>query len=129
MVAEPHHTQAEAWQRAEKLRIAAQYPGEDEDFAETILATPWRDTLETDVRRVYKAHMEWAAPVRAQGEFTLPSLDLFWENVALLLPDYELYLSKVQRETPAGREFMKRVKRIYPDAADTFKYADVPPEP
>ena len=128
MVAEPHSSAAEieAWQRAEKQRIAAQYPDEDEDFAETILATPWRDSLEADVRAAYEAHMTWAVAERANGFYTFPSDDLFWMNVALLLPDYEPYLNKAKRETPAGREFMKRVKRIYPDAADTFERSDAP---
>lgn len=126
MVAEPHSSQAEleAWQRAEKLRIAAQYPGEDEDFAETILDTPWRDTLEADVRAAFERHMSWAADERANGFFTFPSDELFWLNVELLLPDYEQFLSKTRRESPEGRSFMERAEKIYPPATGVITLID-----
>ena len=126
MVAEPHSSQAEleTWQRAEKLRIAAQYPAEDEDFAETILETPWRDTLEADVRATFERHISWAAAERANGYYTFPSDDLFWLNVELLLPDYERFLSKATRETPAGRAFMERAERIYPAAIGVISLID-----
>jgi len=122
MVAEPHSSQSEleAWQRAEKLRIAAQYPDEDEDFAETILETPWRDTLEADVRTAFERHMSWASAERAKGYYTFPSDELFWMNVELLLPDYEPFLSKSKRESPEGQAFMERAQRVYPPALDVI---------
>lgn len=126
MVAEPHSSQAdlEAWQRAEKLRIAAQYPGEDEDFAETILETPWRDTLEADVRTAFEQHMSWATAERASGYYTFPSDDLFWLNVELLLPDYESFLSKANRDSPEGQAFMERAERTYPPAIGVINLID-----
>lgn len=126
MVAEPHSSQTEfeAWQRAEKLRIAAQYPDEDEDFAETILETPWRETLEADVRAAFERHMSWAVAERANGYYTFPSDDLFWLNVELLLPDYEQFLSKAKRETPEGQVFMERAERIYPPAVEVIDRMD-----
>ena len=126
MVAEPHSSQTEfeAWQRAEKLRIAAQYPDEDEDFAETILETPWRETLEADVRIAFERHMFWAAVERANGYYTFPSDDLFWLNVELLLPDYEQFLSKAKRETPEGRRFLQRAERVYPPAVGVIDRMD-----
>lgn len=127
MVAEPHSSQAdlEAWQRAEKLRIAAQYPGEDEDFAETILETPWRETLEADVRKAFEQHMSWAAAERANGYYTFPSDDLFWLNVELLLPDYEPFLSKAKRESPEGQAFMERARQVYAPSLDVICRMDV----
>ena len=126
MVTEPHSSQTEfeAWQRAEKLRIASQYPGEDEDFAEAILETPWRETLEADVRTAFERHMSWAAAERANGYYTFPSDDLFWLNVELLLPDYERFLSKAKRETPEGRRFLQRAERIYPAAIGVINLID-----
>ena len=127
MVAEPHSTQSEleAWQHAEKLRIAAQYPGEDEDLTEAILETPWRDTLETDVRKAFEQHMSWAAAERANGYYTFPSDDLFWLNVELLLPDYERFLSKARRDSPEGRAFMERAQRVYPPSLEVICRMDV----
>lgn len=121
----PTQTDAEAWQRAEKLRIAAQYPGEDEDLTEVILETPWRTTLEQDVRAAVERHMTWAAAERAKGYFTFPSDDVFWMNVELLLPDYEQFLSKAARETPGGQAFIKRAERTYPPALGVICYMDV----
>ena len=127
MVAESHSSQAEveAWQRAEKVRIAAQYSGEDEDFGETILETPWRDSLEADVRKAFEQHMSWAAAQRANGYYTFPSDDLFWQNVELLLPDYERFLSKARRETAEGRDFLERAQRVYPPAIEVIGHMDV----
>jgi hypothetical protein len=127
MVAEPHSTRSEleAWQHAEKLRIAAQYPGEDEDLTEAILETPWRDTLEDDVRKAFEQHMSWAAAERANGYYTFPSDDLFWLNVELLLPDYEQFLSKAKRESPEGRAFMERARRVYPPSLEVICRMDV----
>lgn len=126
MVAEPQRTQAEieAWQRAEKQRIAAQYPDEDDDFAETILETPWRDTLEADVRAAFERHMSWAVAERRNGYCTFPSDDLFWLNVELLLPDYERFLSKAKRESPEGQAFLERAERIYPPAIGVINLID-----
>lgn len=126
MVAEPQSSQSEieAWQHAEKLRIAAQYPDEDEDFAETILETPWRDTLEADVHRAFERHMSWAAAERAKGYYTFPSDELFWMNVELLLPDYEQFLSKARRESTEGRAFIERAERIYPPAMGVINRID-----
>ena len=115
----------EARQLSEKRRIAAQYPDEDDDFAETILETPWRDSLEADVRAAYDAHMEWAAAERAKGYYTFPSDNLFWMNVELLLPDYEQFLSKAKRESPEGRAFLERAERIYPPAIGVIGRMDL----
>ena len=130
MVTEPQsgrasQADAEAWQRLEKLRIAAKYPYEDNEFAETILDTPWRDTLEADVQRAYEEHMSWAAAVRAEGNFTFPSDELFWMNVELLLPDYAQFLSKAKRETSEGRAFIERAEEIYPTALGVIERMDI----
>ena len=127
MVAEPHSTQSEleAWQHAEKLRIAAQYPGEDEDLTEAILETPWRETLEDDVRKAFEQHMSWAATERANGHYTFPSDDLFWMNVELLLPDHEQFLSKARRESPEGQAFIERAQHVYPPALEVICRMDV----
>ena len=128
MVAEPPRplsvAEIKARQMSEKRRIAAQYPDEDEDFAETILETPWRDTLEADVRAAHEAHMEWAAAERANGYSTFPSDNLFWMNVELLLPDYEQFLSIEARATPEGEAFMQRAADLYPPAVPVILRMD-----
>ena len=128
MVAEPLRPASaddlEARRLSDKRRIAAQFPEEDEDFLETILETPWRDTLEEDVRAAYDSHLKWAAAERKNGFHTFPSDDLFWMNVELLLPDYEQFLSRAARGTAAGRAFMQRASQIYPAAVNVIGRMD-----
>lgn len=126
MVTEPrfNHSTESAWQLAEKQRIAAAYSEEDEDFAEAILETPWRDSLEGDIRSTYLNHLKWAASERALGFHTFPSDDLFWFNLELLLPDFEQFLSRASRETAEGRAFMERASRVYPPSIGVISLID-----
>ncbi len=128
MVAEPLRPAGaddlDARRLSDKRRISAQFPDEDEDFLETILETPWRDTLEEDVRAAYDSHMKWAAAERMNGFHTFPSDDLFWMNVELLLPDYEQFLSSAARGTATGRSFMQRASQAYPAALNVIGRMD-----